>query len=214
MTKIAYLIGASGSGKGFIAKQLEKDVKLIIVDWLHHRAADRLSRTDVRPWYNWERWDDHLRTLDVVPTFAELLAELWPDLTADRPILAEGVILAHDRWREAFRSALVRRGIPVTDERIFWIDPLPTCCGSSGGKEAGRTSRMKPWRPSRCTGTGSVSESMPMRSAATRTQEKPCGRYSSTSCHEVTNAFTTCPRPARMPRAACCPCLVRGGSRP
>jgi hypothetical protein len=123
MTNIAYLIGVNGSGKGYIAKQLEEDLQVLTVDWLHHKAADRLSPEDNRPWYNWERWDDHLGALDVVTTFTELFAELWPNLSNARPILAEALILGHHRWRQAFRKALVRRGIEIGDERIFWIHP-------------------------------------------------------------------------------------------
>jgi hypothetical protein len=53
------------------------------------------------------------------------MAELWPQLPNDGPVLAEGFDLGHDVFRGAFRSALIARGITMAAEQVFWFDPPP-----------------------------------------------------------------------------------------
>jgi predicted kinase len=123
VTRVAYLFGVSGSGKGHIAEGLEKDVQVIPGDRLRDEAARRLCPEGGGPSDPWKRWDYYLRTFDVPPTFSAILGERRPRLSNNRPILAEGFNLGHDDWREALRAALTARGIAITAERIFWIDP-------------------------------------------------------------------------------------------
>ena len=123
MTKVAYLIGPSGSGKGYIAARVKEDARAIEVDRLRDKAERQLHVHYRRLPDEWRRCDNLLRTKKVPSELSAVLAELQPPLSDERSLLAEGISLGHDCWREAFRTALVCRGITITDERVFWVDP-------------------------------------------------------------------------------------------
>jgi len=125
VTKVAYLIGVSGSGKGYIACRLEDDVQVIKADRLRDKAEHRLSIHYSHLPDEWTRCDNLLRRGNAAREFSAILAALRLPLSRDPPLLAEGISLGHDRWREALRTALVCQGITITDERVFWIDCNP-----------------------------------------------------------------------------------------
>jgi hypothetical protein len=125
MTRVAYLIGVSGSRKGCIAGRLKDDIQVVPGDCVRDRARGRLGGGGSAPHDEWERCDYYLRNFDMVDTFAAVLADLCPELSNDRAVLAEGLNLGHDRWRNALRDALRVRGIAVSEEQLFWIDPPP-----------------------------------------------------------------------------------------
>jgi hypothetical protein len=126
VTRVAYLFGVSGSGKGYVAQRLQADVQIIPGDRLRDETARRLSPQGSGPSDPWKGWDHYLRSFDVPSTFSAILGERRPPLSNERPILVEGFHLGHDDWREAFRTALMARGITMSAERVFWIDPPAT----------------------------------------------------------------------------------------
>lgn len=125
MARVAYLIGVSGSWKTFIGKQLPKAVKVIKADSLRDKAVNRLFSHNKPRGDEWERCDHLLGNPGLPGEFSAILSDL--QLSDDRPILAEGISLGHDRWREAFRTALASVGITIAPqgERLFWIHPPP-----------------------------------------------------------------------------------------
>lgn len=127
MTKVAYLFGVSGSWKTYIAEQLGNDVQVIKVDALRDNAAKRLFPQNRPTGDEWERCAYFLGNPNLPSEFSGILGELRPPLSDDRPLLAEGISLGHDRWRQAFRTALKSQGITITEEaeRLFWIHPPP-----------------------------------------------------------------------------------------
>ena len=125
MARVAYLIGVSGSWKTYVGKQLQNDVKVIEVDGLRDQAVNRLFFRNKPSGDEWERCDYLLANPKLPSEFRAILSESRvPD---HGPILAEGISLGHDRWRDAFRTALISLGvtIPAQGERLFWIHPPP-----------------------------------------------------------------------------------------
>ena len=127
MGKVAYVFGVSGAWKSYIAEQMEKDVQLIEIDKLRDKAVDRLFPHNRLRGDEWERCARLVAHPNLRSVFTAILAEFWPELSDDRPILAEGISLGHDSWRQAFRRALISKGITITEERerLFWIHPPP-----------------------------------------------------------------------------------------
>lgn len=128
MTKLAYLIGVSGSGKGYIAhrlQRLQEELQVVPCDCVRDMAARVLPRDENAPSDAWARWDWFLRTSDVASALSAVLWKHGPKLADARPVLAEGFDLGHDGFRGALRDALVLQGMTITDERVFWIDPAP-----------------------------------------------------------------------------------------
>jgi hypothetical protein len=123
MPKVAYLTGASGSWKSYIAQRLQVDARVIEVDRLRDKTESQLLVHYSRFPDEWRRCDNLLRSKKAPSELSAVLAGLQPPLSDERPLLAEGISLGHDGWRKAFRTALVCQGITIIDERVFWIDP-------------------------------------------------------------------------------------------
>ena len=123
MPKVGFLIGISGTGKGYVSKSLAKEAEVVEFDGLRDKALARLFPDGRIPSDLWNRWDAALEQHDVSSVISDLFKLNLPALSNDRPLLAEGIDLAHNGVRGAFRAALIARGIEITEERVFWLDP-------------------------------------------------------------------------------------------
>jgi hypothetical protein len=125
MTKIAYIVGVTGAGKGHVADSLNSVSHVITVDGIQHFAGTRLAPFSIAgAVWNWEFWRSLLKHNDVPSAIQLAIENRHPGSLNDGiPIVAEAAILAMDDWRKAFAEALHRIDVTVDNEAIFWLDP-------------------------------------------------------------------------------------------
>jgi hypothetical protein len=95
LRKIAYLIGVSGAGKGYVADRLKDEFDVINGDAIHHLAGLRLCPfvKPERVWH-WDLWEALVKHCDVRTAMRlEIEAACGTLSGSGRPVLAEAVIL-------------------------------------------------------------------------------------------------------------------------
>lgn len=135
--KIALICGCSGSGKGYVTKQLNKPCQVVKVDRVRSDVLlplRELLKGDERN--RWPIWDALIPHFDVVPAFAEAISSRYTDLNTEVPIIAEGGLLAHSGFHNAFIAGLEELGVDVSCQRMFWIDPDPEAILSNRRKRS------------------------------------------------------------------------------
>lgn len=120
--KLALLLGCSGSGKGFIADSVSPQ-QLIRIDKVRRevlRPLRELLKYDTRN--RWPVWNALLPHFGVDAQFHRAIRTACPALCCDKHLLAEGGLLAHNGFREAFLHALRSMGAKPVSTKMFWID--------------------------------------------------------------------------------------------
>jgi hypothetical protein len=135
MSKIAYVIGIVGAGKGHVANRLKAELgdrlEVITGDRLLHLASARLCPY-VGPGHNWdwELWKAITRTSDLRSALRRTIQDMlhcggFPAPATGKLLLGEATLFGLRELRRGFESALNDLGFGVTSTSAFWLNPPP-----------------------------------------------------------------------------------------
>lgn len=126
MPKLALVLGASGCGKGFVAKNCLSKPQIITVDLVREHAIALMCsnlKKDVQ--FGFCVWDMLLKYFTVHPTIAAGIIHWCGSISVSNDTIAEGGLLAHQEFRRAFLETLTRMGFAISETKLFFVDPEP-----------------------------------------------------------------------------------------
>ncbi len=128
MPKLALLMGVSGSGKSYVIDHLGSTPQVLTIDLIRKDAIRALCSPDDFPGDSvnrWPIWDKLLTRSDVHTGIAHGITQRCPKFDANKYTLAEGGLLAHLGFLQAFLETLDLLGFQSEQTKLFWLDPSP-----------------------------------------------------------------------------------------
>jgi hypothetical protein len=126
MSRIAYLTGESGAGKGHLKKELDKVVSIdkLVGDLVLSDTAPLLPPDlDGRHPMDTELWLKRARHPELRATFRAMIVKRYPDFSrSTRPVLAEATLFCIKDLFDAFHGAVQDLRPDLVESKMFWID--------------------------------------------------------------------------------------------
>lgn len=138
MTKIAYLTGESGAGKGHLADSLAAmlPIKVLSGDKILSITATRVPPVSPPSMeMDTGNWLERAKHPELRSTFRDVLRQAYPEfVNSKKPVLAEATLLCVREIFDAFREAVGYLRKDIVDEKVFWLDADPATLVSNIAK--------------------------------------------------------------------------------
>jgi hypothetical protein len=122
-TKVVYLLGVSGSGKGYVANGLSEH-QLIEINLFRHQVLGPIAALLKGQHKNqWEIWRALTPRFDIVPEVTRQLKEVLVGHEPGKPIVVEGELLAYSPFFEAFNTAIETCIESGVESKRVWLNP-------------------------------------------------------------------------------------------